>query len=85
MGGHCVFPGEIPCRVHPYDFKMMHTYPMVTCIQFPSAEDEATINLRIMLTSAVFGQSTADQLCSQFRDLVLQLACYPERLVSGML
>ncbi|CAG8902311.1 unnamed protein product [Penicillium nalgiovense] len=54
MGGHYVFPGDIPCRVHPFDFKMMHTYPMVTCIQFPSAEDPAAMNMRIMLTSAVF-------------------------------
>jgi amino acid adenylation domain-containing protein len=85
MGGHYVFPGDIPCRVHPFDFKMMHTYPMVTCIQFPSAEDPPAINLRIMLTSAVFDQSMADHLCSRFQDLLMQLACDPEKLVSSML
>ncbi|CAG8179138.1 unnamed protein product [Penicillium nalgiovense] len=85
LGGHYVFPGDIPCRVHPFDFKMMHTYPMVTCIQFPSAEDPAAMNMRSMLTSAVFDQSMADHLCSRFQYLLMQLACDPEKLVSSML
>lgn len=85
VGRDYLFAKGIPCRFQTYDFKMMHTYPMATCLPFPSMEDSTVTLLKIILTSAVFGQGVADQLLSIFRDLVVQLTSHPESLVSELL
>jgi hypothetical protein len=46
---------------------------MVTSIEFPGV-DELRTNLRIMLTSAVFGPEVADELCIRFWEILVQLA-----------
>ncbi|RYP10940.1 hypothetical protein DL764_000376 [Monosporascus ibericus] len=85
VAGDYLFPGDIPCRFQIYDFKMVHTYPMVTCLPFPSVEDSTVTVLRIILTSAVFGQGLADQLLSLFRDMVIQLTSHTEISVLELL
>ncbi|RYP76713.1 hypothetical protein DL770_007187 [Monosporascus sp. CRB-9-2] len=80
-----LFPGDIPCRFQIYDFKMVHTYPMVTCLTFPSVENSAVTVLKITLTSAVFGQGLAEQLLSLFRGMVIQLTSHPESLALELL
>nr|AGS32023.1 lysergyl peptide synthetase subunit 1 [Epichloe coenophiala] len=79
------FAGDVPCQFQMYDFKMVHTYPMVTCLPFPSVDDSSLKVLKIILTSAVFGQGVADRLLSLFRDMVHRLTTYPESLVSELL
>nr|AGS31967.1 lysergyl peptide synthetase subunit 1 [Epichloe amarillans] len=79
------FAEDVPCRFQMYDFKMVHTYPMVTCLPFPSVDDASLKVLKIILTSAVFGQGVADRLLSLFRDMVHRLTTYPESLVSELL
>ncbi|RFU74756.1 lysergyl peptide synthetase subunit 1 [Trichoderma arundinaceum] len=80
VASNYMFPGNIPCQLQMYDFKMLHTYPMVTCIAFPS-KDSATAILKIILTSAVFGQEVADRLHSLFQDMISQLINRTESLV----
>lgn len=85
VGRDYLFAKGISCRFQTYDFKMMHTCPMVTCLPFPSMEDSTVTILKIILTSAVFGQGVADQLLSIFRDILVQLTSHPESLVSELL
>ncbi|RYO86756.1 hypothetical protein DL766_001616 [Monosporascus sp. MC13-8B] len=75
---------DIPCRFQLYDFEMMHTYPMVTRLPFPSVADITVTVLKIILTNAAFGQGLADQLLSLFRDMVIQLTSHPESFVSEL-
>ncbi|KAI1658834.1 lysergyl peptide synthetase subunit 1 [Daldinia decipiens] len=80
-----VFPGNIPCNLAIHDFKMIHTYPMVTCIPFPSPEDVTKKVLKVILTSAVFGQELADQLLSMFLDMIYQLNSFPGTVVRDLI
>ncbi|KAI2641181.1 lysergyl peptide synthetase subunit 1 [Xylaria nigripes] len=81
VAGDYVFAENIPCQFRMYDFKMMHTCAAVTCLPFPSAEDSSVTVLKIILTSAEFGQELSDRLLSVLCSMIMQLTTQPNALV----
>ncbi|KAF4155893.1 hypothetical protein CNMCM6069_007405 [Aspergillus lentulus] len=76
----------VECRSQHIDFKLLQTYPMLTCTGSPDAEEATGRSvLGVALTSAVFGQEVADRVFEVFLGMLDYLTTTPERLVAEVI
>jgi hypothetical protein len=76
----------VECRSQHIDFKLLQTYPMLTCTGGPDAEEETGRSvLGVALTSAVFGQEVADHVFEVFLGMLDCLTTTPEKLVAEVI
>ncbi|KAI1214321.1 lysergyl peptide synthetase subunit 1 [Annulohypoxylon truncatum] len=85
LGSDYIFAGDVPCHMQLLDFKMTQIYPLMLCLPFPSEQDSTVTILRIVFTSAIFGQDVAEEIISDFIEMVIQLTNHPELLISKLL
>ncbi|KAL4863703.1 hypothetical protein BDV12DRAFT_201835 [Aspergillus spectabilis] len=76
----------VECRSQHIDFKLLQTYPMLTCTGSPDAEETGPPSvLGVALTSAVFGQEVADHVFDVFLGMLDCLTTTPEKLVAEVI
>ncbi|GAQ02833.1 nonribosomal peptide synthetase 12 [Aspergillus lentulus] len=76
----------VECRSQHVDFKLLQTYPMLTCTGSPDAEEATGRSvLGVALTSAVFGQEVADRVFEVFLGMLDYLTTTPEKLVAEVI